>query len=812
MTRTIVELIAAKRDGAALEAAEVTRLVDAFVAGELADYQMAAFLMAVFFRGLDDAETVALTEAMLHSGKVLDLPGVAGIKVDKHSTGGVGDKVSICLAPIVAACGVPVPMVSGRGLGHTGGTLDKLEAIPGFRTDLAAPDFARIVRDVGTCMIGQTKEIAPADKRMYALRDVTATVESIPLIVASILSKKLAEGIDGLVLDVKVGAGAFMKTEESARALADKLVRVGTRAGKDVVAVLTRMDAPLGSAVGNANETREALEVLHGGGPRDLVDCTLVLGAEMLVLGGAARDVNEATARLREAIASGAAARTMEKMVEAQTRASSRRRRSSRSRPSSCRSRRLATGGSPASTRSRSGSPPSRWAPGGRGPIRRSIPASASRSTGSPATPSRRGTCSRASSSAIARPERRSRRASRERSRSETRRPRRSRSSSETGEGADLERDEGERSGRRREREAPRAWSRASLEQRPRAALPETAREEEKPERQDPGHEERSVGVRGMLLDRHERHRHHRDRAEEEHRSRADERVGARLRPRSEESDRERERQQGERRGAARDRRRRVERRRDEAREEAAAADVSEPAEADRGGDRDRPDDDGGEHAHERRGRLRPAALRVEAPVRDVDPRRHVRDGTRHRARRGTRGPGRRCHEVAAALDLEPIIELGRRRTRRRLRLRPGGRAARRQIRELEIRDPRSAVPIARLCHDPSLSPPRHFRREPGATASSIVARWSASDGPVASSIPCETSLPPKSRGARFATTTTRLPTSASGVNVSASPATIVRGSASPRSTVRRRSLSFFGTFSHVLTSPTRRSSFVKSS
>jgi pyrimidine-nucleoside phosphorylase len=318
MERTLVELIAAKRDGHALAEADVARIIRSFTDGSLADYQMSAFLMAVFFRGLDDAETVALTEAMLHSGTVLDLSAVPGIKVDKHSTGGVGDKVSICLAPLVAACGVPVPMVSGRGLGHTGGTLDKLEAIPGFRTDLPVGDFARIVGDVGTCMIGQTKEIAPADKRIYALRDVTATVESIPLIVASILSKKLAEGIDGLVLDVKVGKGAFMKSEEKARALADKLVRVGTRAGKKVVAVLTRMDAPLGVMVGNANETREALEVLHGGGPADLVECTLVLGAEMLVLGGQAKDAAEATKKLRAAIADGSAVRTMEKMVEAQ--------------------------------------------------------------------------------------------------------------------------------------------------------------------------------------------------------------------------------------------------------------------------------------------------------------------------------------------------------------------------------------------------------------------------------------------------------------------------------------------------------------
>lgn len=318
MERTVVELIAAKRDGGVLSEQEIGRIVRAFGTGEVADYQMAALLMAIYFKGLDDAETVALTEAMLHSGSVLDMSSVPGAKVDKHSTGGVGDKVSICLAPLVAACGVPVPMVSGRGLGHTGGTLDKLEAIPGFRTDLPVPEFTRLVRELGTCMIGQTKEIAPADKRIYALRDVTATVESIPLIVASILSKKLSEGIDGLVLDVKVGKGAFMKSEERARELADKLVRVGTRAGKKVVALLTRMDAPLGRAVGNANETREALEVLLGRGPEDLVECTLVLGAEMLVLGGKAKDVAEGTQKLREAIASGAAVRVMEKMVEAQ--------------------------------------------------------------------------------------------------------------------------------------------------------------------------------------------------------------------------------------------------------------------------------------------------------------------------------------------------------------------------------------------------------------------------------------------------------------------------------------------------------------
>ncbi len=318
MQRSPVEIIARKRDGQTLEDAEIGALIRGLMDGSVADYQMTAFLMATFFRGLNDAETVALTEAMLHSGKVLNLSEVPGIKVDKHSTGGVGDKVSICLAPLVAACGVPVPMVSGRGLGHTGGTLDKLEAIPGFRTDLDTDAFARITREVGTCMIGQTKDIAPADKRIYALRDVTATVESIPLIVASILSKKLAEGIDALVLDVKTGKGAFMKDETRARELATALVRVGTRAGKRVVAVLTRMDAPLGCEVGNANETKEALYVLHGKGPADLVECTMVLAEEMLMVGGKASSRAEATERLKKAIASGDAIALMEKMVAAQ--------------------------------------------------------------------------------------------------------------------------------------------------------------------------------------------------------------------------------------------------------------------------------------------------------------------------------------------------------------------------------------------------------------------------------------------------------------------------------------------------------------
>ncbi|MEJ7730286.1 MAG: thymidine phosphorylase [Polyangiaceae bacterium] len=315
---SFVEIIARKRDGGRLEDEQIERMVGGLSSGELADYQMTALLMAVFLRGMDDAETVALTRAMLHSGDVLDLSAVPGKKVDKHSTGGVGDKVSLCLAPLVAACGVPVPMVSGRGLGHTGGTLDKLEAIPGFRVDIDTERFARIVAEVGTAMIGQTARIAPADKRIYALRDVTATVESIPLIVASILSKKLAEGIDALVLDVKVGRGAFMKTEADARALAMALVRVGTAAGKRVTALLTDMSAPLGRTVGNAIETREAIDVLHGRGPDDLVECTLALGAAMLVAGDAAADEAEARRRLQKAIGDGSGARTFERLIEAQ--------------------------------------------------------------------------------------------------------------------------------------------------------------------------------------------------------------------------------------------------------------------------------------------------------------------------------------------------------------------------------------------------------------------------------------------------------------------------------------------------------------
>jgi len=315
---TLVELLAKKRDGQTHEAGEIRRLIESLVNGELADYQMSAWLMAAFLRGLDARETLELTDAMLESGTVLNLSDVRGVKVDKHSTGGVGDKISICLAPIVAACGVPVPMVSGRGLGHTGGTLDKLESIPGFRVDLSIEDFRRIVGEVGTCLIGQTREIAPADKRIYALRDVTATVESIPLITASILSKKLAEGIDALVLDVKVGRGAFMKDLDRARALARSLVDVASRGGKGVTALLTDMDHPLGLTIGNALETIEAIEVLHGRGPADIVALTLDLAAEMLVLGKVESDVDKARDRARGAIANGAAAEVLRKLIAMQ--------------------------------------------------------------------------------------------------------------------------------------------------------------------------------------------------------------------------------------------------------------------------------------------------------------------------------------------------------------------------------------------------------------------------------------------------------------------------------------------------------------
>lgn len=316
--RTIPELIVHKRGGGALSPSDIQRVIDGFTSGDVADYQMSALLMATFFQGMTPEETAALTLAMRDSGTVVDLSSVRGVKVDKHSTGGVGDKVSLCLAPLVAACGVRVPMVSGRGLGHTGGTLDKLEAIPGFNVSMPVPQFVKQVRDVGCALIGQTADIAPADKRIYALRDVTGTVESIPLITASILSKKLAEGIDALVLDVKVGRGAFMKTKADARALAQSIVRVGSLAKKRVTAILTSMEAPLGYAVGNSLETAEAIEVLLGRGPEDLIECTLVLGAEMLRLANVAKTESAARKMLNDAIRSRKGARVFENIIRAQ--------------------------------------------------------------------------------------------------------------------------------------------------------------------------------------------------------------------------------------------------------------------------------------------------------------------------------------------------------------------------------------------------------------------------------------------------------------------------------------------------------------
>ncbi len=302
-----VEILRKKRDGQPLGPEEIGRFVADYNRGAIPDYQAAALLMAIYFRGLSEVELLALTEAMLHSGEVLDLSDIPGPKIDKHSTGGVGDKVSLHLAPTVAACGVRVPMISGRGLGHSGGTLDKLESIPGFSTNLSTEEFRTVLRRTGLSLIGQTETLVPADKLLYALRDVTATVESIPLIAASIMSKKLAEGIDGLVLDVKVGSGAFMKTRAEAYQLAATLVSIGRRAGKQVTAFLTDMDQPLGRYVGNAAEVNESVAVLRGEGPADLIELNRVLGAEMLRLGGLVSSEAEAFARIDQAVQSGEA-------------------------------------------------------------------------------------------------------------------------------------------------------------------------------------------------------------------------------------------------------------------------------------------------------------------------------------------------------------------------------------------------------------------------------------------------------------------------------------------------------------------------
>ncbi|HVG71310.1 MAG TPA: thymidine phosphorylase [Vicinamibacterales bacterium] len=312
------DVIARKRDGQALTRPEIDLFVRGVVDGSVPDYQAAALLMAIVLKGMDDGETAALTEAMVASGERVDLSAIPGPKVGKHSTGGVGDKVSIIVVPLVAACGVAVPKMSGRALGHTGGTVDQLESIPGFRADATIAEFKQLIRDVGAAIVGQSPSLAPADKKIYSLRDVTATVESVPLISASIMSKKLAEGSTSLVLDVKCGKGAFMKTDADARALARSLVAIGSRAGLRTEALITRMDAPIGSAVGNAVEIIECIEVLKGRGPDDLVDLATTVAGRMLTMSGK-YDAGSAAQSVRHAIDSGEALAKLRAIIARQS-------------------------------------------------------------------------------------------------------------------------------------------------------------------------------------------------------------------------------------------------------------------------------------------------------------------------------------------------------------------------------------------------------------------------------------------------------------------------------------------------------------
>ncbi len=314
----LVELIRKKRDGKELAREEIEFIVSGYTRNEFPDYQISAFLMAALIRGLSRTETAALTQAMLHSGKVLDFSDLPGKKVDKHSTGGVGDKTSLIISPVVAAAGVKVPMISGRGLGHTGGTLDKLESIPGFNVNLTLDEFRTVLAKIGCAMIGQTAEVAPADKKLYALRDVTGTVESPFLICASIMSKKLAEGIDGLVLDVKTGSGAFMKDPKDAAFLAELMVETGQQMGKKMVALITDMDQPLGNAVGNALEVEECIEVMRGRGPEDLRLLTLQLCGWMFYLGERTDSPEQGHALAEEMIASGKALEKFRELIEIQ--------------------------------------------------------------------------------------------------------------------------------------------------------------------------------------------------------------------------------------------------------------------------------------------------------------------------------------------------------------------------------------------------------------------------------------------------------------------------------------------------------------
>ncbi|MGB9665421.1 MAG: thymidine phosphorylase [Ignavibacteria bacterium] len=314
-----VEIIIKKRNSQILTEDEIKFFINGFLDGKIPDYQMSAFLMAIFFNGMNSDETVALTRVMLYSGEVLDLSHIEGLKVDKHSTGGVGDKTSLIIAPIAAAAGVKVPMISGRGLGHTGGTLDKLESIPGFRTDLSKNDFIKIVDKVGACLIGQTKEIAPADKKIYALRDVTGTVESIPLICASIMSKKLAEGINGLVLDVKTGSGAFMKTLEDSENLAINLKNISESFGVNTIAYITDMNQPLGNFVGNWLEVYESVKILRNEVQNELTELCHLLAGTMIFLGGKSKDVDEGKIISKKLVSNGKAYEKFLEIVENQS-------------------------------------------------------------------------------------------------------------------------------------------------------------------------------------------------------------------------------------------------------------------------------------------------------------------------------------------------------------------------------------------------------------------------------------------------------------------------------------------------------------
>lgn len=312
------DCIVKKRNGGELTAEEIREFITGYVRGDIPDYQVSALMMAIYFQGMTQAETLALTMAMAESGDRLDLSRIPGVKVDKHSTGGVGDKTSLALTPMVAALGVPIAKMSGRGLGHTGGTIDKLESFSGFTTSIPTEQFEENVRSIGISIMGQTADLAPADKKLYALRDVTATVDQMSLIASSIMSKKLAAGADAIVLDVKTGSGAFMKTQEASVALAEEMVRIGNGAGRKTIAVISDMDQPLGYAVGNALEVKEAIDTLNGKGPEDFTELCLTLGTYMLLAGGKARDEKEARAKLTEVIANGSALRKLAEFVAAQ--------------------------------------------------------------------------------------------------------------------------------------------------------------------------------------------------------------------------------------------------------------------------------------------------------------------------------------------------------------------------------------------------------------------------------------------------------------------------------------------------------------